>query len=578
MQTAPVPASVRFPHAGQVFVLTRHVTDLAGGHPRTEVCYGITSLDAGRAGPARLTVLVRGQWQIESLHWVRDVVFDEDRSQVRTGQGPQVMATLLVTWRSAGSAWGRAAQHRRRAALGGMGPLPRVRPARHLTPHPAHPPALLPAGLSGTPGNADRPGPRARRPWGPARLARRGTVYSILPGSPGAPCWRDLVSSGSVVPPGPTRRRLRVGTILWALIPALSLGLLAPVPFAHAAVRLKQRRLWAVTAAYAIGSLGWLVGVATPEGGWGDLLFGIVVIALMVVGTAHAFVLRGRVFAPRAAPPATDPALAAALAARKRREEARAIATGDVALARELRIGRPELPRQFDDGGLVDVNHVPAQVLVDRLGLSPAQAGQVVEARERLGGFAGPEELIACSGLPEATVSGLRERLLFLAVERAADTQDDRPEPPAAEDGQGVPPPGWYPDPAGGLGRRWWDGTHWLDRVAGPITTAKETSRNLSVAFSLEIVFVLGSWLLAWILLLGVANCGASARCDDLWRAWLLLMVAHPALLVVCGVMFIVGARTKRVAVKRWAVLALPIGTVTAWIPFAVMIEIATGA
>ena len=54
MQTAPVPASVRFPHARQVFVLTRHVTDLAGGHPRTEVCYGITSLDACRAGPARL--------------------------------------------------------------------------------------------------------------------------------------------------------------------------------------------------------------------------------------------------------------------------------------------------------------------------------------------------------------------------------------------------------------------------------------------------------------------------------------------------------------------------------------------
>ena len=28
------------------------------------------------------------------LHWVRDVTFDEDRSQVRKGKGPQVMATL----------------------------------------------------------------------------------------------------------------------------------------------------------------------------------------------------------------------------------------------------------------------------------------------------------------------------------------------------------------------------------------------------------------------------------------------------------------------------------------------------
>lgn len=28
------------------------------------------------------------------LHWVRDVTFDEDHSQVRTGNGPRVMASL----------------------------------------------------------------------------------------------------------------------------------------------------------------------------------------------------------------------------------------------------------------------------------------------------------------------------------------------------------------------------------------------------------------------------------------------------------------------------------------------------
>ncbi len=40
-------------------------------------------------------MLVRGQWQIENrAHWVRDVTFDEDRSQVRTASGPQVMACL----------------------------------------------------------------------------------------------------------------------------------------------------------------------------------------------------------------------------------------------------------------------------------------------------------------------------------------------------------------------------------------------------------------------------------------------------------------------------------------------------
>jgi predicted transposase YbfD/YdcC len=38
---------------------------------------------------------VQGHWGIENKpHWVRDVTFDEDRSQVRVGAGPQVMATL----------------------------------------------------------------------------------------------------------------------------------------------------------------------------------------------------------------------------------------------------------------------------------------------------------------------------------------------------------------------------------------------------------------------------------------------------------------------------------------------------
>ena len=36
-----------------------------------------------------------GHWGIENrVHWVRDVTMDEDRSQVRTGAAPQVMAAL----------------------------------------------------------------------------------------------------------------------------------------------------------------------------------------------------------------------------------------------------------------------------------------------------------------------------------------------------------------------------------------------------------------------------------------------------------------------------------------------------
>lgn len=80
---------------GQVFCLRRTTTALATGVTRTETVYGITSLPPAQASPARLLALVRAHWTIENrLHWVRDVTFDEDRSQIRRGAGPQVMATV----------------------------------------------------------------------------------------------------------------------------------------------------------------------------------------------------------------------------------------------------------------------------------------------------------------------------------------------------------------------------------------------------------------------------------------------------------------------------------------------------
>lgn len=57
--------------------------------------YLITSLSPEKASPERLLALNRGHWEIENrLHWVRDVTFAEDLSQVRTGAGPRMMATL----------------------------------------------------------------------------------------------------------------------------------------------------------------------------------------------------------------------------------------------------------------------------------------------------------------------------------------------------------------------------------------------------------------------------------------------------------------------------------------------------
>jgi hypothetical protein len=140
--------------------------------------------------------------------------------------------------------------------------------------------------------------------------------------------------------------------------------------------------MWLVAGVYTVA---WVVVVVGPAGvlaqnpDANEAVAGLSQLGLVVAATTHAFVLRDRVLPPEPLPALTgEPVVAAALAARQRREQARAIAAGDPALARELCIGRPDLPRQFDNGGLVDVNHVPVQVLVERLGLSQEEAGRVV--------------------------------------------------------------------------------------------------------------------------------------------------------------------------------------------------------
>lgn len=96
MRCAPA-AWVDFPYARQVVEILRHTTRLDGSDPTTTVDYGVTSLDPDRADAATLGRLARGHWSIESLHWIRDVVWDEDHSRVRTGNAPHLLAALRNT-------------------------------------------------------------------------------------------------------------------------------------------------------------------------------------------------------------------------------------------------------------------------------------------------------------------------------------------------------------------------------------------------------------------------------------------------------------------------------------------------
>jgi predicted transposase YbfD/YdcC len=89
-----VGAGIGFPHARLAIQIVRRRRPLGSTTWSSETVYAVTSLPWPHARAELVGEAIRGHWRIESLHWIRDVTFGEDLSQVRTGNGPAVMATL----------------------------------------------------------------------------------------------------------------------------------------------------------------------------------------------------------------------------------------------------------------------------------------------------------------------------------------------------------------------------------------------------------------------------------------------------------------------------------------------------
>ena len=106
-----------------------------------------------------------------------------------------------------------------------------------------------------------------------------------------------------------------------------------------------------------------------------------------------------------------DPAIARALAARAKREEARGILAKDPALARDLGIGRPDLHKGSDDGGLVDLNAADAATIARVCEIPPVTAQAVVRGREARGGtYFNVAESFVDVDLPPDVQDRLRDR------------------------------------------------------------------------------------------------------------------------------------------------------------------------
>ncbi|MFG1711341.1 ISAs1 family transposase [Nonomuraea sp. M3C6] len=95
IQVMPAPPGTRFPHIKQVYLVERHVYDLAWKPLSSVAVLGVTNLPARQAGPRRLAEFVRGEWSIENKdHYVRDVTFREDHCKIRTASAPSILATM----------------------------------------------------------------------------------------------------------------------------------------------------------------------------------------------------------------------------------------------------------------------------------------------------------------------------------------------------------------------------------------------------------------------------------------------------------------------------------------------------
>jgi len=84
-----------FPHVGQAFVIERQFINKKSGKSSCEIAYGITSRKVDEASPERILNINRGHWAIEnSCHYIIDWNYDEDRSRIRTGYGPENITRL----------------------------------------------------------------------------------------------------------------------------------------------------------------------------------------------------------------------------------------------------------------------------------------------------------------------------------------------------------------------------------------------------------------------------------------------------------------------------------------------------
>ncbi|MGW1343115.1 BTAD domain-containing putative transcriptional regulator [Kribbella sp. NPDC002412] len=262
------------------------------------------------------------------------------------------------------------------------------------------------------------PTPAASAPPGatPAAPAPAAPAPSAIPTPPPAtPTPWPHVPAAPFVPPAAHSERLRlrdwVLKFVVAAVPVLSVGLLGGPAMGVVAVRRRSTRLGLAAAGYLGATIAGAVMVDSSSDEITSTKDGLGV--TLVIASALVCAVHLAVIVPRQTRQAPGP--------ETRRQYGRQLAAEHPLIARQLGIGRPDLPNQFEDGGLIDINDAPEAVLRTLPGVSAEHAALIAADRTHRGPFRSLEDLAARGLFPWPIPPQVAEVVLIIRVQDTVD-------------------------------------------------------------------------------------------------------------------------------------------------------------
>lgn len=195
----------------------------------------------------------------------------------------------------------------------------------------------------------------------------------------------------------------------WPYVSLIPFGFGAWIPI-YAGVKTRQPR-WTALGLLWLAMIIAALALSSGHGHGNDGAVGTLAIIAWIGGVATSFSIRGAY--ERQVGSELNTAAEAAEERLRDRRHALEMARKDPALAQEIGIGRPDRPGAHDEG-LVDINNASVTALLKLPGVDGDLATQIVETREKVGGFASLEDCGATVDMDGGVVEGLRDKVVFL--------------------------------------------------------------------------------------------------------------------------------------------------------------------